>query len=137
MKKQIEMGSSKKSGNYILIGVRWVARILGGLLATLVLFIVICHAFSEEGLPNPFKQPGGVQLEFAAMLAIWTGMIVGWKWEGIGGILAISGVIIFHIVEGTLWLNWLFGLLGLCGVLFLLCWCIKKLQTKGQLNDVS
>jgi len=61
-------------------------------------------------------------LEFAGLLAAWIGLIIAWKWEGIGGALIISGVIIFHVVEYRLWLNWIFGLLGLVGILFLFCW---------------
>lgn len=59
--------------------IRWTARILAGLLAMLILTLAIGHALSSEGLPNPFEHPLPVQLEFAGMLVILTGMIVGWK----------------------------------------------------------
>ncbi len=95
----------RKSRDYWLTAIRWTTRILAALLAALVLLLVLCHAFSVEGLPNPFKQPPQIQLEFAGMLAMWAGWILGWKWEGISVILAVSGMLIFHTVEGRIWLN--------------------------------
>lgn len=84
----------------------------------------------REGPPNPFKQPLGVQLEFVGLFGIWAGMIVGWKWEGIAAALVVGGVMIFHIVEGKLWLSGVFGLFGFVGVLFLFCWWLRKPQMR-------
>lgn len=62
------------------------------------------------------------ELELLGLIAAWLGLIIAWKWEGIGGALIISGVVIFHVEEHQLWLNWIFGLLGLVGILFMACW---------------
>ena len=119
------MGSNKKSKNYWLTAIRWVARILAGLLAALVLVLVLCHAFSEEGLPNPLNQPLPVAIELFAMLTMWIGLIVGWKYQGSGAILTIGGIMTFHIIEKRLWLMGAFPLFDLAGILFLLCWWLK------------
>lgn len=129
------MDSREKTKHYCAAGICWAARILGSLLAALVLVIVVCHAFSEEGLPDPFSQPPGVTLEFLGLFAVWAGVVLAWKWEGVGGLLTIGGVIIFHIVEGRLWLNWVFGLFGLVGIMFLLCWRLNR--TAGSAQRVS
>ena len=129
------MSSSKKSGNYILIGIRGATRILAGLLAIMVLVIFLGEGLSSEGPGNPFRHPLPVQLGFLGMLAIWTGLIVGWKWEGIAAILIISGMMIFHIIQGRLWLNWTFGLFDLAGILFLLCWRLGRLQRNGEIKS--
>lgn len=122
----------QKMQKYCLGIVRWVARILASLLAILVVVIFVGESFfyPGEGPPNPFEHPVEVQLEFAAMLAIWIGMIVGWKWEGAAGILILGGMATFHIIEGKVWINETFGLFELAGILFLLCWFLKKLQKK-------
>lgn len=125
--------NNQKLRNYCSTCVRWTARILASLLAALVVVFFVGESFfyPGEGPPNPFKQPPEVQLEFAAMLAIWIGMIVGWKWESIASLLIIGGMATFHIIEGKLWLNWTFGLFDLTGILFLLCWFLKKLQKEN------
>ena len=114
--------------------IRWSARTLAGLLAMLILTLAIGHALSSEGLPNPFEHPLPVQLEFAGMLVILAGMIVGWKWQKIGGLLIIGGMLIFHIIEGKFWLNWTFELFDLTGILFLLSWFLNKKVKNKQLK---
>lgn len=115
---------------YLLAAVRWTARILGSLLVILVLTIAVGEGFfyPGEGLPNPFEQPLPTQIKFAGMLAILIGMLVGWKWEGIAAVLILGGGMAFHIFEGWLWATWVFGLVDLIGVLFLLCWWLRRLQ---------
>ena len=122
--------SNSRSRQHCLTGIRWTARILGTALAAFVLFLVVGHAFSEEGLPNPFTQPLGVAFELLGLFAAWLGVIIAWKWEGVGGLLAISGMMIFHIVERSLLLAWTFELFDLVGVLFLVCWCASRMHRK-------
>ena len=122
------MSSIQKSRNYGITVIRWVSRILGGLLAALVLFIFVGEILSGEGPGNPFKHPLPVQLGFVGMLAMWVGCIVGWKWQGVGALLTIGGIMTFHIIEKRLWLTGAFPLFDLAGILFLLCWLLKRLQ---------
>ena len=106
------------------------ARIYGGLLAVLVLTIAIGEGFfyPGNGLPNPFIQPLPVAIELFGMLAMWVGCILGWKWQGVGGFLTIAGIMTFHVIEKRLWLMGAFPLFDLAGILFLLCWWLKRLQ---------
>jgi hypothetical protein len=73
-----------------------------------------------QGPGNPFRHPLPVQLEFAGLLAILVGLIVGWKWQATAGLLIIGGMMIFHVVQGKIWLNWVFGLFDITGILFIL-----------------
>lgn len=117
------------------IAIRWTARTLAGHMVMLILALAIGHALSSEGLSNPFEHPLPVQLEFAGMLVILAGMIVGWKWQKIGGLLIIGGMLIFHITAGKFWLNWVFGLFDLAGILFLLSWWMdKKVKNKQYIK---
>ena len=124
------MDNFTKQRKYWVIAIRWSARILGGLLAALILAIAI-----GEGLPNPFKHPLPVQLGFVGMLAMWVGCILGWKWQGLGAILVISGIMIFHVIERKLWLMGAFPLFDLAGVLFLLCWWLKKTHNSRSIIE--
>ncbi len=117
------MNSVSRRRKYWAICLRWVARIYGGLLAVLVLMIAI-----GEGPPNPFTQPLPVAIELSGMLAMVIGCIVGWKQQGLGGLLVISGIMIFHVIEKRLWLMGAFPLFDLAGILFLLSWLLSRRQ---------
>ena len=112
----------------LLAAIRWTARIVGIFVAGTVVALVIGHAFSEEGLPNPFTQPLPVTLEFAGLFAAVLGVILGWKWELLGGLLIIGGMVVFHVIEGKVWLGWVFELFALTGVLFVVHWYLKRFK---------
>lgn len=126
--KELEMENIRKTRKCCISVIRLATKILATLLVVSMMVMFIGQSLIGEGPGNPFKHPLPVQLGFVGMVAIWVGMIIGWKWERIAGLLVISGMAIFHILEGKLWLNWTFGLFDLVGILFLVCWWLKKLQ---------
>jgi hypothetical protein len=99
--------------------VRWWARVASLLLLGLALAIVIGHG----GPPNVLGQPTPVQLEFAAMVLMLLGLLLGWVREGFGGLLVILGLAVFNTVElvvnGRPGLG-AFPLFAVPGVLFLI-----------------
>ena len=128
------MNDIRKFRKHLAVVICWVARILGSLLAVLVLVIFVGETLSGDGPGNPFKHPLPVQLGFVGMLAMWVGCIVGWKWQGVGALLTIGGIMTFHIIEKRLWLMGAFPLFDLAGILFLLCWWLKRAQ-KSAANE--
>lgn len=122
---------------YLMIGIRWVARVYGGLLAVLVLTIFIGESFFHTGdsPPNPFTQPLPVAIELCGMLTMWIGCILGWKWQGTGAILVIAGIMTFHIIEKRLWLMGAFSLFDLAGILFMFSWWLARCQRSGEIKD--
>ena len=120
-----------------MIGIRWAARIYGGLLAVLILTIAIGEGFfcPGDGLPNPFTQTLPVAIELFGMLAMLIGCILGWKWQGIGAVLVIAGIMTFHVIEKRLWLMGAFPLFDLAGILFLFCWWLgRSLRNRENKN---
>jgi len=100
-----------------MIFVKWCARIIGVVLFGMVLALFIGEAVTE-GLPNPLNYPPGVQAEFGGILLIVLGLILGWFWPRIASVMILSGLVVFHTVEGKFWINGFFGLIGLAGVLY-------------------
>jgi len=79
---------------WIPLGLRWSARITGVLLVgTVLLFLV------GEGPPNPVRQPLPVQIELLGMGLMVVGFLLGWRWEGIGGLVAVFGFALFTATE--------------------------------------
>ncbi len=100
----------------ILTVARWIACVVG----TAILALIVAFAVGE-GLPNPFNQPLDVTLLSVAMLAMVVGFAVAWKWEGVGGILVLSGLAFFAIVNHGVNLNVVFGPMLVVGLLYLAC----------------
>ena len=113
---------------YLLGAMAWTGRIIGIFVAGVVVAMVFGHAFSEEGLPNLLTEPWGVRLEFLGLFSAVLGVVLAWKWELLGGLLIIGGMMVFHIAEGTLWLGTVFELFDLTGVLFVAHWYLKRLN---------
>ena len=108
-------------------GLRWTARIIGVALLGLVAWVAIL-AIKEGGL-NPLTLSLQDRL---AELAIWTmtlGLLIGWKWEGIGGLLVLGGVAFLGVVDYQSWpqVQTVAGLVT--GLLYLACWWRTRRST--------
>lgn len=95
---------------------RWTARLLGTLL---VLFVVVMMV--GEGVPKPSILTGSERLMFAPLSAMLLGLILAWRWEGIGGALALSGYFLCGVLGPRLTSSpFMAG--GAAGCLYLLAW---------------
>lgn len=101
----------------ILTVVRWTARAIGIGIVGLIAILAI-----GEGGPNPFAMSLRENLLGLALLTMTLGLLVGWKWEGAGGILILGGFAWFAIVNGRFQLNALMVVWLGVGVLYLICW---------------
>ena len=104
--------------------VRWIARVSAGFAAALILLL-----FIGEGLTGGFEpllhMTARETLMVVAFIALWLGLLLGWKWELYGGLLTICGVAAFYMVD-YLFSRTLPGVLlplifALPGLLFLYC----------------
>lgn len=117
------------SAKSLNLGLRWTARITGGLLIAFVLLHV-----ATEGLPKV----EGISLEEAFLwggfITCFLGNALLWKWELTGGVIAISGVSLFfaanYALSGKLPLGWAMMLLVLPGFLSITCWFLEPTRTR-------
>ena len=101
---------------------RWVARITAVLTAGMILLI-----FVGEGLSDGFDPLLHLTMRETAMMAafiiLWLGLLLGWKWELIGGLLSVGGLIAFYVLDyafsGTFPDGPFFLIFGAPGFLFL------------------
>jgi hypothetical protein len=100
--------------------IRWVARIIA-----LFLAIVIVIFVSGTGVNLAHLQAGEVARSASFFLA-WLGLILAWRWDGIGGALMIAGILLFYVLDyfvtGSVLRFWLFLIFFLPGVMLLYCW---------------
>jgi hypothetical protein len=117
-----------KNKNRIVIVIRWVARILGGVGVALMMLFVIAHLFSPEGYGSPaFGEAVGL---FFFPFGVCLGLIIAWKWEGLGGLVAVGSIIGFHLtmlaVGGSLDINAFIDGFAVPGLLFLIAWFLSR-----------
>ena len=86
------------NGSTTLQVVRWIARVSSGFSAALILLF-----FIGEGLTKGFEpllhMSVRESLMVVAFVAVWLGLLLGWKWELYGGLLTACGVAAFYLVD--------------------------------------
>jgi hypothetical protein len=78
--------------------VRWIARIGATLMAGMILII-----FIGEGISEGFGPLLQMSLREMAMMVVFIivflGLIIGWKWEILGGSMIIGGMAAFYLLD--------------------------------------
>ena len=100
-----------------LIG-RWTARIAGTLMA--LFFLVF---FVGEGFPAIFRLPWRESLSVLALTTVAAGLLLAWKWEGLGGAVALAAIVAFTLLIGMRGTRTSILLLpAAIGLLHVACW---------------
>ena len=95
---------------------RWTARIAGTLMALFFLAF-----FVGEGFPNIFRLSWRESLSVLALSAVVAGLLLAWKWEGLGGAVALAGMVLFMLLTGTRGIGLLLVPAAI-GLLHIVCW---------------
>ena len=109
-----------------MTALRWTARLLALLLAGLILLMAIGQGF------NPAKLKTSELILSVPFFAVWAGLWLGCRWEGLGGILVVAGVAAFYLIHfaqtgfGRWPRGWAFPMLAVPGILFLLSWLGRR-----------
>jgi len=116
------MNKTASAPSRLVATIRWMARIIGALFMAVFLIFFVADCVKKGKI--------AVEIEHIPMtvflLVTFVGLSIGWKWEGIGGTLALVGLLGFNILApalvreaGTLVVTVMYGLPAL---LFLLYW---------------
>jgi len=78
--------------------IRWIARIWAALMVAFMLFMFIAHII-EDGI-GPLT---GLYIRdyfmMPSMVISLIGLALGWKWERLGGIMALGGMVAFYLFD--------------------------------------
>jgi len=106
---------------------KWSPRI-----ASIIVWALVLLIFFGEGGLNPSELR---EIEIVMMSLFWTscaGLIIGWRWPGIGGMISVgfmSAFFLFEsVVNGGLAHGWAFEVIAFPGWLFLLFYLVRKLK---------
>lgn len=112
--------------------IRRIARIWSIVILALFLVLIIGHSLNpEEPSPTPIEWVGMAFFPIGVVI----GLILAWKWEGLGGIITIVCVLVFYV-----WVQIVKGrsggpvpaLVGVPSVLFLIYWLRSRSQMKAE-----
>ena len=91
------MTVKSERNEYLIFGMRWVARLLS-LVAVIPFAVFLVDAVGGLSPALTWDSPQGMPLLVVMALGS-VGVIVAWRWERLGGLLAaISGVVIIALV---------------------------------------
>ena len=123
------MNGSMRKMSVSLCALRWSARVL----SILAVGIVLMFAFGEGLNLSHFTAQELVLFVFFP-LGVCLGMVVAWRWEGLGGGITMASLAAFYLVNrlssSSFPRGFAFGALAAPGFLFLLCWLWTRLSTK-------
>lgn len=112
--------------------IRWIARIFGSLILAFFLFFIFAHIFGDDESGNGFQNSKEVISFLFIPISILIGLTLAFKWEGLGGIITIAGMIGFFIVRPDLLNNLFMAIPGIPGILYLVYWLMTKGKKSAQ-----
>ena len=106
--------------------IRWIARVWSVLIFLVALLIVVAP---DPYVVQPVPLTDWIELGFYWVSIL--GLLLAWRWEGLGGAMALAGIvghaIAFRIFRGDWFVQTLpIFVLGLPGILFLVCWALSR-----------
>jgi len=78
--------------------IRWIARISAAIAAGLILLLFVGEVIADGIGPLSRLSPREA-LMMVAFFAVWLGLILGWRWELLGGSLTVMGLIAFYLLD--------------------------------------
>ena len=96
---------------------RWLALLFG----TLTVLFFLSFLFGE-GLPHLSDLSASDRLSFAALAALFLGLALAWKWEGLGGLLGIASFAVLVAIGRDHLTIWAFDIPAGIAVVHIACW---------------
>ena len=106
--------------------IRWIARVWSVLIFLVALLIVVAP---DPYVVQPVPLTDWIELGFYWVSIL--GLLLAWRWEGLGGAIALAGIVghavAFRIFRGSWFVQAIpVFVLGLPGILFLVCWALSR-----------
>ena len=120
------MNESRTTSNCLIAGMLWLARLSALAMAGLILLFAVGEGFHPTKLQLPEL------ILFVPLFLAWLGLWLGWRWEGLGGALVVVGMAGFYLTHfaltgfGRFPRGWAFPAIAVPGLLFLLCWFLRR-----------
>ena len=107
--------------------IRLIARIWGSIILSFVLFFVFAHIFGEEQSNEGFLNTKEILTFIFFPISTIIGLILAFKWEGLGGLIASLGLVAMFIIRIDLISSLIFiAVIFPPGILYLIYWFLSR-----------
>lgn len=107
----------------------WTARITGSLLLAFVLFFLLAHIFGDKEAPLKEMSVDDMMAFALFPLGFVVGLILAYKWEGLGGLISIGSMAVLFFVRSDLASQPVMLSLTLPGLLYLSYWYLSRKES--------
>ena len=118
--------------------IRWTARILGSLFV--VIGVIIFGSELIQDLSGEAVLSSESTSDIVALLLLHGAYIIGysiaWKWEGLGGVIAIVGIVCSQLINPSP-ISMFLGqmMFTIPGILFIIYWYLSRGQQEVSITD--
>jgi len=105
----------------LLVISRWTARSVG-----IPLFVLLVLLTLGDGIPNPFTASPRERLFLAIDAITLSGLVLAWKWEGVGSLLILGALALFAASGEPFLLNIVLAPWLVTGLAYLMCWILLR-----------
>lgn len=106
----------KRKGLTIIL---WLARLLGSVTIAFLLFMTIGELLSTDSKTLMIKTSDAIALLLFPVSTI-IGLLIAFRWKGIGGLITVGGMIILHIIRPDLASSLLISAFAIPGLLYII-----------------
>ncbi|MCW5962826.1 MAG: hypothetical protein KIT83_02215 [Bryobacterales bacterium] len=107
---------------------RWTALVAGTLL-----FLFFLAFFFGEGPPNLVRLTTAERVQVIGITSLFSGLVVAWKWQGLGGLIAMSAFGLLVAIQPSHGTAWGLYIPAMVGLIHLLCWARLRGGPPGEL----
>jgi hypothetical protein len=107
---------------------RWIARITG----TLMFLLFVAFDFGE-GPPDLLRLTAAERVQALGIATLFFGLPLAWKWEGLGGLITVSGFAFLGAVDQANLHRWVLDMPALAGALHLASWTRLRMSRPANL----
>jgi hypothetical protein len=127
------MNDSKAKPSTANLAIRWIARIWSIASVGFILLIAVGELlYPHAPPPSSFRDLVGL---FFFPFGTCVGMILAWRWEGVGGGVTVVSLLAFYtllrVIDGWFPRGPYFALVAMPGALFLLLWALALARKRG------
>ena len=105
----------QKSLTFIL----WIARLLGSVVIVFLLFMTIGELLSTDSKTVMIKS-SDIPTFILFPISTIIGLLIAFKWKGLGGLITVGGMICLHIVRPDLASSFLISAFAIPGLLYII-----------------
>ncbi len=101
----------------VVVVSRWIARTVGVPLLGLLVVLTM-----GDGIANPLTASQRENLFGVVVVAMFLGVVLGWKWEGVGSLLILGSLVLFAVADEPFLLDIVIVPWLVTGLAYLVCW---------------